>query len=131
MDLAAVGNDEADALTAVMGRTAADGDEAVAFFFLVQFDAGGDIEVGGVRNRLIIDGVFHRRFVEDIRNLFQDAGVDDTFVRDKQRLRGIQITIRSGILCGAYTNKRNVGNKEAVNFSTIAIVVSSTVYRWA
>ena len=117
VDLAAVGNDEADALTAVMGRTAADGDEAVAFFFLVQFDAGGDIEVGGVRNRLIIDGVFHRRFVEDIRNLFQDAGVDDTFVRDKQRLRGIQINDTLGdSFCGAYTNKRNVGNKEAVNF---------------
>ena len=117
VDFAAVGNDEADALTAVMGRTAADGDEAVAFFFAVQFGAGFDIDVGGVRNRLIIDGVFHCRFVEDIRNLFQNAGVDDTFVRDKQRLRGVQIndTFRDSF-CSAYTNKRNVRNKEAVNF---------------
>ena len=103
-----------------------------SFFFLVQFDAGGDIEVGGVRNRLIIDGVFHRRFVEDIRNLFQDAGVDDTFVRDKQRLRGIQINDTLGDTFAAPTPiSVTLGIKKPSTFSTIAIVVSSTVYRWS
>ena len=117
MDSAAVGDDQPDALAAVVRGAAADGDEAVAFFFFIQFHAGGDVDVGGVRNGFVVDGVFHRRIVENIRDLLQDAGMNDTLVGDKKRLRGVQVddAFRNGF-GGAYTDERNVGNKEAVDF---------------
>ena len=48
-DVAAVADDHADPLAAVVGAAAAEGDDAVALVLLVDLDAGMDVGVGRVR----------------------------------------------------------------------------------
>ncbi len=60
-DVAAVADDHADPLAAVMGAAAAEGDDAVALVVLVNLDAGMDVRVGRVRLGAVEDDRLERR----------------------------------------------------------------------
>ena len=90
MDLAAVGGDEADALAAVVRGTAAQGDQAVAAFLLIQINGVVDVLVGGVGDGLVEDRVLHAGSVKNVGDLFQDANLHDALVGNDQRFGAAQ-----------------------------------------
>jgi len=116
VDLAAVGHDEANALAAVVGRAAAQGDEAVAAVFLVDLHAVVDVFVRGIGHGLVIEDVGHVRGVEQVRDLFADAHGHDTLVGDEQGLAAAQGADLFGNLLGsADADQGDAGDEKAVD----------------
>ena len=86
VDRPAVGQQDADALAAVVRGTAADGDEPVAAVGLVLGHAFGHVLVGRVRHGLVVDAVRNVVAVQNVRDDLEDAGLHDALVGDDQRL---------------------------------------------
>jgi len=115
MDLAAVGSDEADALAAVVGGAAAQGDQAVAAFLLVHFNGIMDVLVSGVGDGPVEHRVLHAVSVEDVGDLFQDADLHDALIGDDQGLFAAQgLDLLRGILDGADTDESHAGDEVTI-----------------
>jgi len=119
VDLAAVGNHQANALAAVMGGTAAQGDEGVAFLFFVDFDAGVDVLVGGVGDCFIIDHIFHLGGIEQVGDLLGDARAGDALIGDDQRFGAAQrLDFVRDLLGSTNADEGNAGNEITVYLFT-------------
>ncbi|KAF5032731.1 hypothetical protein DSECCO2_614140 [anaerobic digester metagenome] len=116
MNLAAVGHDQADALAAVMGGAAAQGDQGVAFFLLVNIDAVMDVFVRGVRDGFVVYFVLHSGSVQQVGDLLGQTATGDTLIGDDQRLAAAQgLDLLGNLLGSANTDQSNAGNEETVN----------------
>ena len=116
MDLAAVGDHQADALAAVVGRAAAQGDQAVAFLLLVDVDAVMDVLVGGVGDGLVVDHILHPGCVEQVGDLFGDAGAGDALVGDDQRLGAAEgLDLVRDLFGGTDADQGDAGNEITVD----------------
>ena len=116
MNFAAIAGQKAHALAAVVRAAAAQGDQAVAFFPVVDIKSGFHIFIRGVGHGLIKNGVLHARAVENIGNLLQNADGDNALVCDDQGF-GAANAFQTGrdISGTAFAHQRDVGDEEGSN----------------
>ena len=112
VDRTAVADHEADALAAVMRRTAAQGDQAVATVALVSFGGFRNVFIRGVGHGLVVHGILHAGGVKDIGDQLQDAHGHDALVGDDQWLLAAEALQAIGNLGGAVLADQSHGGDE-------------------
>ena len=120
LNLAAVADEEADALAAVMGAAAAEGDEAVAVVFLVHFSSVVNVLIRGVRNGTVEYNIGDAAGIQNIGDLLQNTAGNDTLVRYYKRMLGAKALQAIGnFLTAVGTNKSNSRNKEGSDLTLV------------
>ncbi len=120
LNLAAVGNDEAHALAAVVRAAAAQGDQAVALFLAVHFRGFFHVAIRGVGHGFVVYGIGHARLIQNIRDLLQNAGRHNTLVGNDERFGPAQLLHAHGDFTGsADAHERCTGNKEGKHFRVV------------
>ena len=89
VNLTAVGRNEADGLRAVVRRTAAERDDAVAFVFFESRYASHDVLVCRVRFSAAEDVRRQAFILENLLDLVSHAGLCEESVRDDHRMRAV------------------------------------------
>ena len=113
MDFTAVSGQKTHSLAAVMRTAAAQGHNAVTAFGSVHGKCRVHIFVCGVGHGLIKNGVRHAGGIKNVRNLLENTSLDDTLIRDDERLFAADVLQTAGNLAGtASTHKRDVGDEE-------------------
>jgi hypothetical protein len=115
VDLAAVGGQNADALAAVVGAAAAQGDDEVALVVLVDLQSIMNVLVGGVGDRVVVDHAIQSSvLLDDLGDLVGDAGLGDALVRADERLGSAQnLDPSADLLVCPDAHERNRGNEES------------------
>ena len=120
LNLAAVADEEADALAAVMGAAAAEGDEAVAVVFLINGGCVCNILICGVRNGAVKDNIGDAAFIENVSDLLKDTAGDDTLIRYYKRMLGAKALQTVGdFLTAVRTDESHSRNKEGSDLSLV------------
>ena len=123
MDLAAVGNEEAHALAAVVRAAAAKGEEAVASLFLIHGEGLFHVLVRGVRHSAVVHFVLHIGFIEDIGDALQDTAGHDALIGNDEGVLGIAAgeSVRN-LLAAARADKRNRGDVERSDLTNMQVL---------
>ena len=113
--MAAVGGDDADALTAVVGAAAAQRDDQVAAVGFVHFITFVHIFIGGIGLGAVID---HRHHIalgpDNPGNPISDAGVGDALVRTDKRFGAAEhFDLVADLLVCAHTHQGNGGDEKS------------------
>ena len=123
VDLAAVGNEEADALAAVVGAAAAEGEEAVATLFLIDGKGFFHVLIGGIRNGLVVDGVLDVSGVKDIGDGLQNTAGNDALVSNDEGIFSVAAGKTVGdLLAAARANERNGRDIERSDLADVEIL---------
>ena len=87
MDLATIGDNKANALTAVMGRATTQTDKAVALIFLVHLHPVMHVLVGGVGDRLVKNHILHLSGIKEAGYFLGNTSLGNALVRNNKRFR--------------------------------------------